>query len=266
MKHMLPLRDQLPSRRTPYVTYALIALNVLVYLWQKARPPGEEMALVMDHGVVPAHFLADPVGQLSTILSSMFMHSPGSLWHLGGNMLFLWIFGDNVEDALGPRRFVGFYLLGGLVASTAQIMVDPASLVPMVGASGAIAAVLAAYGSLYPWAPVTILNPIMPLWLFGLITFQLPAWLVILEFFVMNLFSGVLSIGSSGGGVAFFAHLGGFLAGLVLVRMLFKPSRRSSPRWKGLRRSPTRDALHRRRPPRRRLDPRVADDPWLGPR
>lgn len=260
---MLPLRDQLPSRRTPYVTYAIIALNVLVYLWQKARPVADQMAVVVEHGVVPARFLADPLPQLPTVLSSMFMHSPSTLWHLGGNMLFLWIFGDNVEDALGPRRFVGFYLVGGLVAALAQVFVGPSSVVPMVGASGAIAAVLAAYGSLYPWAPVTVLNPIMPLWLFGLITFQLPAWFVILEFFVMNLFNGVLSIGASGGGVAFFAHLGGFLAGLVLVRLLFKPERRDALRWKGLRGPPTRHAL-RRRP--RRVDPRVIDDPWLGPR
>jgi len=263
---MLPLRDQLPSRRTPYVTYALLGLNVLVYLWQKARPAAEQMGVVMEHGVVPARFLVDPVAQLPTVLSSMFMHSPGTLWHLGGNMLFLWIFGDNVEDALGPKRFVAFYLLGGLAAALAQVFVGPSSLVPMVGASGAIAAVLAAYGSLYPWSPVTVLNPIMPLWLFGLITFQLPAWLVILEFFVINLFNGVVSIGATGGGVAFFAHLGGFLAGLLLVRLLFKPERRDSPRWRGLKGPPARQVLHRRRPPRRRVDPRVIDDPWLGPR
>lgn len=251
------------------MTYALIALNVLVFLGQKARPAAEQMALVMEYGVVPVRLLADPIGQVPTIFSSMFMHSPAGLSHIGGNMLFLWIFGDNVEDALGPRHFLGFYLLGGIAAAATQVGVDPASTVPMVGASGAIAAVLAAYGALYPWAPVVVLNPILPLWLLGLITFQLPAWLVILEFFVINLFQGVASLGGSGGGVAFFAHLGGFVAGWLSLRWAFRPAAREAPRWRGLRGpggGPS--ALRRRRPPRRRrpLDPRVVEDPWLGRR
>src|SRR5690606_29231170 len=132
-----------------------------------------------------------------------------------------------------------------------QILVEPLSPIPMVGASGAIAGVLAAYASLHPWSRITVLNPIMPLWLFGLLTFELPAWLVILEFFVVNLLSGLVSLGGTGGGVAFFAHLGGFLGGLLLVRFFFEPPRREPPRWPGTRRP---------------IDPRIVDDPWLGPR
>src|SRR5690606_2246735 len=129
--------------------------------------------------LVPGRFVLDPIGEAPTIFTSMFMHAPDSWLHLGGNMLFLWIFGDNVEDALGRWRFLAFYLLAGVAAAAGQILVEPLSPIPMVGASGAIAGVLAAYASLHPWSRITVLNPIMPLWLFGLLTFELPAWLVI---------------------------------------------------------------------------------------
>lgn len=249
---MLPLRDHLPARRRPIVTWALITANVVAFLWELALIAAGGPELFHAWALVPGRFVADPIGDAVTVFSSMFMHAPDNWWHLGGNMLFLWIFGDNVEDALGRKRYLGFYVLSGIAAAAGQILVDPASPIPMVGASGAIAGVLAAYGSLYPWSPVTVLNPIVPLWLFGLVTFTLPAWLVILEFFVVNLLSGLGSLGGAGGGVAFFAHLGGFLAGLVLVRLFFSPPPRPAPRWGGAR--------------RRRIDPRVARDPWLGPR
>lgn len=220
---MLPLRDRLPVRRTPVVTYLLIAANVLVYVAERflAATVVTPEVLVRDHGFVPARFMASPLLELPNVLSSMFMHDPSGLVHIAGNMLFLWIFGDNVEDALGRGRFLAFYLLSGVFAAGAQLLVDPGSTVAMVGASGAISGVLAAYGSLYPRSPVTVLNPIPFLWLpFGL-TFTLPAWILILEYFALNFLNGLGSLGNSGGGVAFFAHLGGFLAGLVLVRFFF---------------------------------------------
>jgi rhomboid family protein len=194
---------------------------------------------------VPARFVQSPIDESITVLSSMFMHDPGSWLHLGGNMLFLWIFGDNVEDALGHGRYALFYLASGCAAAAAQILIDPTSTMPMVGASGAIAGTLAAYGSLYPMAPVTILNPVPLLWFFFGLFLELPAWVVILEFFVFNVWHGLTSLGQTAGGVAFFAHLGGFVAGLLLVRLLLDRTPRLPPdRWSGLR-PPSREAANR---------------------
>jgi membrane associated rhomboid family serine protease len=255
---MLPLRDRLPTRRTPVVNYLLIAANVLVFMWERmivsSSPMPERTARALVHawGLTPAAFVEAPVHEAWSVFSAMFTHDPSGWMHVGGNMLFLWIFGDNVEDALGSLRYLGFYLLAGAAAAAAQIGIDPSSTIPMVGASGAIGGVLAAYGTLYPRSPITILNPIPILWfMFGLF-FELPAWLVIGEFFVMNLLNGVGSLGSHAGGVAFFAHLGGFVAGLVLVRWLMRDrAPRAHDRWQGFRHVP-------RRPPR---DP-WGQDPW----
>ena len=158
---MLPIRDKLPTRRFPYVNYVLLAANILVFAWERLLIATGYNAreLVFQWGLVPARFLASPLDESVTVLSSMFMHDPASWLHLGGNMLFLWIFGDNVEDALGHGRYALFYLASGIAAAAAQILIDPSSTMPMVGASGAIAGVLAAYGSLYPMSPVTILTP-----------------------------------------------------------------------------------------------------------
>jgi membrane associated rhomboid family serine protease len=185
---------------------------------------------------VPTRLTHDPTGEAFTIFTSMFMH--GGWLHLGGNMLFLHIFGDNVEDAIGHVRYVAFYLLSGIGAAAAQVLTDPSSQVPMVGASGAIAGVLGAYMVLYPTAPVLVLNPILPLWfLFGLFL-ELPAWLVAGEWFIANLFMGAQSLAGVGseGGVAFFAHLGGFVSGLVLVKLL-QAGRApvQAKRWSGFR-------------------------------
>lgn len=245
---MLPLRDQLPTRRRPVVTYLLIALNVIAYLFERAAVAQQGPSVVMELGLVPARLLASPLADLHTVVTSMFMHAPETWWHLGSNMLFLWIFGDNVEDALGRGRFLAFYLLCGAFAAAAQIAIDPSSTIPMVGASGAISGVLAAYGSLFPRSPVLVLNPIMPMWLFGYATLLLPAWLIIAEYFVMNLLGGFSSVGAEGGGVAFFAHLGGFVAGLVLLRLFYRQPPRPHDPWDGWR-----------PPPRRRAGPASRD-------
>lgn len=211
---MIPIRDRLPTRTTPFVTYAIILANVVVFLAQLAVTNAGYADVSRDWGLVPARFLQSPSDDLLTILTSMFMHA--GWMHLLGNMLFLWIFGDNLEDALGHARFVLFYVLGGVAAAAAQVLVDPASTVPMIGASGAISAVLAGYLSLYPRARVLVLVPI-----FIIVTFfEFPAWLVILEWFALQLLSGVsnLAFGSAGSGVAWFAHIGGFVVGLFLVR------------------------------------------------
>jgi membrane associated rhomboid family serine protease len=232
---MIPIRDRLPTRRAPVVNYALIALNVLVFLWERAElAAGVRPARLLDvFGLVPAQVTSAPVAHGFNVLSSMFMHDPTSIGHIAGNMLFLWIFGDNVEDALGRLGYAAFYLLAGVAAAAAQIVIDPSSTVPMVGASGAIAGVLAAYVSLYPRAPVTVLNPIPILWLFFGLFIELPAWVVIAEFFLFNLYNALTSpLGQ--GGVAFFAHLGGFVAGLFLVRV-FTTRPQDHDRWGGFR-------------------------------
>jgi membrane associated rhomboid family serine protease len=165
----------------------------------------------------------------------MFMHA--GVAHLGSNMLALWIFGDNVEDAMGHLRYVGFYLLGGVAAAITQMGVDPFSQVPMVGASGAIAAVMAGYLVLHPTSHITFINPIPILWLIFGIFVELPAWIAALMFFGFNLFSGLSSLGPGshpGGGVAFFAHIGGFIAGLVLIGFFIRgKDRREAKRWSG---------------------------------
>jgi membrane associated rhomboid family serine protease len=209
---LIPLRDQLPTRTTPFVNYGIIAANVLAYLWELAQfnDGVSPDAFTRVFGLVPAHLFADPVRALPSVLTSMFIH--GSLAHIAGNMLYLWIFGDNVEDALGHGRYLLFYLLGGLFAALAQsaaALGDPQALhVPMIGASGAISAVLAAYALLYPRSPITTLV--------FLFLFEVPAWVVIALFFVVNLWSAVAL--SSAGGVAFMAHVGGFVAGIALTR------------------------------------------------
>jgi membrane associated rhomboid family serine protease len=237
---MFPIKDQNPTRTFPFVNYLLIAANVLAYVWETLliRQAGET-TVVSGYGLVATRLLADPGGEGFTIFSSMFMH--GGLAHLGGNMLFLYIFGDNVEDALGHGRYVAFYLFAGIAAAAAQILTGVDSPVAMVGASGAISGVLGAYVVLYPRAPILVINSIPLLWLFYGLFLSFPAWLVIGFWFVGNLLSGVSSLGAGGGvgGVAFFAHIGGFLAGLLLVRPMLKATAtRQSFQWAGWRPPP----------------------------
>lgn len=261
---MLPIRDRLPRRRVPVVNYALILLNVLAFMWEQAEIAAGHVPQ-LEWGLVPVHLVRHPIEEVSTVFTSMFLHDPTSWAHIGGNMLFLWIFGDNVEDVLGRGRYLLFYLLSGLAAAAAQVLIDPGSRVPMVGASGAIAGVLAAYVTLYPRAPITVLNPVPLLWLFFGIFLELPAWIIIGEFFVMNLFYALGYLGGHApGGVAFFAHLGGFVAGLFLVRLLLDGARgREHDRWTGFRPPPP-SRRRDRPPPGYYYPPPPTHRPWDG--
>ena len=235
---MVPLRDINPVRITPIVNYLLIAGNVAAFLYMNSLPAWYEPG----YALVPTRIAADPLGEAFTIFTSMFMHA--NLMHIAGNLWFLWIFGDNVEDAMGHVRYLFFYLVGGVAAAVVQMVMTAGSPIPMVGASGAIAAVTGAYMLLYPRAPILILNPVPLLWLFWGLTFVVPAWFVAGEFFVLNLLTGVQSLSlperAATGGVAVFAHIGGFIAGLVLVAPLTRGRERAKHRaWEGWR-SPSR--------------------------
>jgi membrane associated rhomboid family serine protease len=213
---MIPLRDDNPTRIVPVVTYALIASCVLVFLWQVSLGARMEAA-IYAYGLIPDVLLGDArlppelavVPAWLTVFTSMFMH--GGWMHLIGNMLYLWIFADNVEDRLGHGRFVVFYALCGIAAALAQALPDPDSQIPMVGASGAISGVLGAYLLLYPRAHVLVLIPLGPL--SQLV--RLPALLVLGLWFALQLVSELFA--SEGAGVAFRAHIGGFVAGLLLL-------------------------------------------------
>lgn len=205
---MLPLRDINPTRRTPVVTYALIAVNLAVFVYQYLTlSPVENQLFVQRHGVVPFHLFSGYGPSLSTPFTSMFMH--GGLGHLASNMWFLHVFGDNVEDALGHARYLAFYLVSGLVAVLAHGLIEPSSQVPLVGASGAISGVLGAYIVLHPRARIVT-------WAFVFIM-ELSAWFFLLIWFGMQVISGFGTLGGGQTGVAFFAHIGGFVAGVVLV-------------------------------------------------
>ncbi len=222
---MIPLRDINPTRTRPALTYGLIAANVLVFLYEWSLTPTEFQQFLFRYGVVPYQLVVEPhVGALATPFSSMFVH--GGWLHLLFNMWFLHIFGDNIEDALGRTRFVVFYLLCGLGGAAGQVMIDPASPVPMVGASGAISGVLGGYVRLYPRARVVTLIPVFFIFMLR----ELPAVFFIFFWFLLQLLSGLGSLGAAGsqtGGVAFFAHIGGFVAGLVLIRRMRPPRNRS---------------------------------------
>jgi membrane associated rhomboid family serine protease len=202
---MFPISDVIPSRTTPYVTIALIALNVLAFLYELQLTNLQLQILVQDLGVVPIAF------SWPAVLSSMFLH--GGWVHVGGNMLYLWIFGDNVEDSLGPVRYLLFYLGCGAAATLAQVWVSPDSAVPMIGASGAVAGVMGAYFVLYPQSRV--LTAVFVVLFLDLI--EIPALFFLGIWFLMQLFSGVGSIGAQAadGGIAFWAHVAGFAVGAL---------------------------------------------------
>jgi len=215
---VIPLRDDNPSSIAPIVTIMLVVACVLVFLWELSFGASGGQRIIYALGVVPASLLGQ--GQLpaqlmlvppwATIFTSMFMH--GGWMHLIGNMLYLWIFGDNVEDSMGHGRFIVFYLLCGVAAVFAQALPDPQSTVPMVGASGAISGVLGAYLLLYPHARVLVVIPIG----FYPYTMHIPAGLLLVLCFGLQLFSSATAQAGQGG-VAFRAHIGGFIAGMVLI-------------------------------------------------
>lgn len=210
---MIPLQDLNPTRRRPLFTYGLIALNVLIFLWEQTLSPDQLQRAILDISVVPANLTADPFSLESLLDSvrSMFLH--GGWAHLGGNMLYLYLFGDNIEDRFGRPLYLLFYLLCGFVAIFAQLLTDPTSTIPLVGASGAIAGVLGCYLVLFPGVRV---RGIIPLGFFSRAA-EWPAWGVLALWFVLQLFSGLMSLGvETSGGVAFFAHIGGFVAGAAL--------------------------------------------------
>ena len=215
---MIPLRDDNPTSITPFVTYALIAACVLVFLWQMSLGEKGFEAAVLALGVTPATLLGDArlppelylVPPVATVFSSMFLH--GGFMHLAGNMLYLWIFGNNVEDSMGHVRFVVFYLLCGVAAALAQAWPNPDSTIPMIGASGAISGVLGAYLLLFPRARVLVL---IPLGAFSRIVY-VPAMFVLGFWFVLQLINTALSDAGQGG-VAWGAHIGGFVAGMILI-------------------------------------------------
>ena len=211
---MIPLRDVIPSRTFPFFTIAIIALNAVAFLFEISLPDAGLQAFVQTYAVIPALF------SWPSVLTSMFLHA-GWL-HFLGNMLYLWIFGDNVEDRLGHWRFVGFYLFCGAVAAVAHTMMNPASTLPTLGASGAIAGVMGAYFVLYPHSRIIALLPLFVFWQI----IEVPAIFFLGLWFVMQFFSGVGSIAlatrGGSGGVAFWAHVAGFVAGVASVFVLRK--------------------------------------------
>lgn len=211
---MFPIRDHNPSGRTPFVTLALIAANVLVFLsYWFGQPDGPTLdRFFFDWGLIPLRLIE--IGDWQTVFSSMFLH--GGWMHLLGNMLFLWVFGDNLEDLMGHARFLLFYLAGGVGAALLQVAADPASVIPMVGASGAIAAVMGGYLLMYPRARVDVLVIIV---IFFRI-FPIPAWIVLGFWFAVQLLGG-FATPTDLGGVAYWAHAGGFVAGIILCLPAF---------------------------------------------
>ena len=210
---MFPFRDHNPSNRVPYVAYALIAINVLIYVSYGFLPEHEVYRVFDTWAMVPAEVYAGE--ELHTLMTCMFMH--GGWMHLAGNMLFLWVFGDNLEDYLGHVGFLVFYLLCGLVASAAQIAVDPISEIPNVGASGAIAGLMGGYLLLFPKARVDVLFIIVII----IKVVPLSAWIVLGGWMALQVVMGVAQWGVEGGGVAYFAHIGGFVAGIAGIALLW---------------------------------------------
>lgn len=235
---MFPYHDENETQRASFVTYAIIAANVLVWLLVQGAGMGIKLAWsVCELGLIPGELtgalppgtrfpmgeglvcLTDPGRQLSHVLTSMFLH--GSWFHLLGNMWFLWIFGNNIEDSMGHARFLVFYLACGVAAALLQVFVDPASVIPMVGASGAISGVMGAYLVLYPRVRVFAIVPIgiVPL------SVALPAWTMLLYWMAMQALGGLFGLfAEERGGVAFWAHIGGFVAGAVLIKLFVRPA------------------------------------------
>ena len=222
---MIPLRDTQPSYTFPFVTVAIIVLNVFAFLYEFMMDPYELNFFIAHYGVIPTRF------QWMDVLTSIFLH--GGWMHLIGNMWFLWIYGDNVEDILGHSQYLIFYLLCGLAATMVHVLFNGDSRVPTIGASGAIAGVMGAYVVKFPHSKITTLVPVFVF----ITTMEIPAYIILLYWFVIQFFSGVGSVGHSHlsqGGVAWFAHIGGFLAGIALILVMRTHERfshRPDMRW-----------------------------------
>jgi membrane associated rhomboid family serine protease len=216
---MIPLHDNNPTQRKPIITVTIIGCCIATFLWELSLPAHQQAQMVQALGVVPAYLFGSSMPATTdfmipawmTIFSSMFLH--GGWMHLIGNMLYLWIFGNNVEDAMGHTRFIFFYLLCGICAVLANALPDTSSLTPMIGASGAISGVLGAYLLLFPHARVLIIVPLF----FVFYSVWWPAWLVLIFWFVWQIASSILYSSVDGGGIAWGAHIGGFAAGALLV-------------------------------------------------
>ena len=241
---MFPYHDENATQRTPYVTLLLIAINVLAWLlFQGAGATLPLARSICELGLIPGELtaalpagtrlpmgeglvcLTDPGRQIGHVFTSMFLH--GSWMHLLGNMWFLWLFGNNIEDSMTRPRFVAFYLLCGLAAALAQVLAEPSSRVPMVGASGAISGVMGAYLILFPRVRVFMLVPLG----FFVTSIALPAWAMLIYWAALQFLGGITSfVGEPAGGVAFWAHLGGFVAGVVLAKLLERPDRLAAHR------------------------------------
>ncbi len=222
---MIPIKDRNPTHRFPIITILIIIVNVVVFLYEVSLDSKGLESFFLAYGVIPfsviGTFAQGPLDPMAVfpLLSSMFLH--GGILHLGGNMLYLWVFGDNIEDKLGHGRFLAFYLLCGLAATLLHVVIDPASTVPTAGASGAISGVLGAYLLMFPKARVVTVIPIF----FFLQVAELPALIVLGFWFVIQFFNGMASLGyetGGMGGVAWWAHIGGFIAGLLFVIPLRK--------------------------------------------
>jgi membrane associated rhomboid family serine protease len=226
---MIPIRDDQSRLSAPYLNNFLIGLNLLIFLLESVLDPESLKVLIFQFGVIPSHVTAlvagtgryPPAAVVVPFFTSMFLH--GSWMHVIGNMWFLWIFGDNIEDYLGHFKYLIFYLLGGVVAAMTQVALDPSLRVPTVGASGAIAGVLGAYFILYPRARVLT-------WFPPIFFFHLPAWVMLGYWFVLQFLSGAASSiaysSQTRGGIAFWAHVGGFVAGAILIKLMPERPRR----------------------------------------
>ncbi len=228
---MFPYRDENQLQRTPVITVAIIAANIGVWIYVQGAGSATPLAgSICEYGLIPAELtlsvppgtsfrmseklvcLTDSGRQITHLFTSMFLH--GSWMHLLGNMWFLWLFGNNIEDSMGRVRFIGFYLLSGLAAALGQVITNPSSVIPMVGASGAISGVMGGYLILYPRVRVFALVPIG----FFITSLAMPAWVMLGYWFLIQFVSGLATVGGDLGGVAFWAHIGGFVAGVVLIK------------------------------------------------
>lgn len=210
---MIPLKDNIAHKRFPYVNWALIFINVLVFIYELSLGSSLNQ-FINQFGIIPTHILADSgltLSKITPLFSSMFMHT--GLLHIGGNLLFLFIFGDNVEDSMGHFRYFIFFILVGVLSGLAHVYANPSSAIPSLGASGAVSGVLGAYFLLYPTARIATL--IFLLFFFWVV--EVPAWIFLGLWFFLQALSGANTINKSGGGVAFWAHIGGFVSGYLLI-------------------------------------------------